>query len=143
MLGVQTCGEYGEDDMAGEPGTMGALTGRPWYAANEVLAFLLELAALACLSWWGFAGGHEGALRVVLGVGTPAVAVVLWASFAAPKARWRPGPPLVLVVKTVVLGSGAAALYAVGHPAAAGVLAVVMVANTAVAETFRRRAGDC
>ncbi|MPY57759.1 YrdB family protein [Streptomyces spongiae] len=127
--------------MTGDRGTMGALAGRPWYAANELLAFLLELAALACLSWWGFAAGHEGALRVVLGIGTPAAAVVLWASFAAPKARWRPGLPLVLLVKTMVLGGGAAALYGVGHAVAAVVLAVVMVVNTAVAETFRRTTG--
>lgn len=119
--------------------TVGVMDERRWYAANELLAFLVELAALACLSWWGFAVSHDGALRVLLGAGTPLLAMVLWSLFAAPRARLRPGLSLVLVVKAVVLGGGAAALYGVGHPAAAVAMAVVVVANTAVAEIFRRR----
>lgn len=114
------------------------LDGRPWYAANELLAFLLEIAALVCLCWWELAGGRGLALRLLLGIGTPLAAIVLWALFAAPRARLRPALPLVLLVKAVVLGGGAAALYAVGHPVAGVVMALVMVANTATAEIFRR-----
>ncbi|WP_323377620.1 YrdB family protein [Streptomyces sp. RB17] len=101
------------------------------------MAFLLELAALGFLGWWGFGAGHEGVLRILLGLGTPLLAVVVWALFAAPRARWRPRLPLVLVVKALVLGGGAAALYGVGHPVAAGAMAVVTAANITVAETFR------
>ncbi|MET9901133.1 YrdB family protein [Streptomyces sp. NPDC006446] len=111
---------------------------RPWFAANELLAFMVELTALACLSWWGFTVGHGPGPHILLGVGTPLLGIVLWWLFAAPKARLRPALPLVLVVKAVVLGGGAAALYGVGHPVAAVVMAIVVVANTAVAETFRR-----
>ncbi|WP_308437769.1 YrdB family protein [Streptomyces sp. Y2F8-2] len=128
----------GEDFMPGEDDSITLVDGWPWYAANELLAFLLELAATACLSWWGFTVGPDGAGRVLLGVGTPLSAIVLWSLFAAPKARWRPRLPLVLVVKTVVLGGGAAAVYGVGHHVAAVTMAVVVIANTAVAEAFRR-----
>ncbi|POX45122.1 YrdB family protein [Streptomyces sp. Ru72] len=124
--------------MPREDDSISPIDGRPWYAANEFLAFLLELAALACLSWWGFTIGADGAGRVLLGVGTPLSAIVLWSLFAAPKARWRPRLPLVLVVKTVVLGGGAAALYGVGHHVAAVTMAVVVIASTGVAEAFRR-----
>lgn len=129
----------GEGRMAGGAGGAPVTGVRPWYAANESLAFLIELAALVCLGWWGFGAGHEGALRILLGVGTPALAVVVWGLFAAPRARLRPGLPLVLVVKAVVLGGGAAALYTVGHPVAAGVMAAVTLVNTALAEIFRPR----
>lgn len=44
----------------------------------------------------------------------------------------------MLLVKALVLGGSAVALYALGHHVAAIVLAVVVVVNTAVAETFRR-----
>ncbi|MCN9242326.1 YrdB family protein [Streptomyces sp. RY43-2] len=114
------------------------LDGPSWYVANEFLAFVLELAALACLSWWGFTVGDSKALHVLLGLGTPSAAVVLWWLFAAPKARLRPPLPYVLVVKAVVLGGGAVALSQVGHPVAAVVMAVVVVVNTAVAEVSRR-----
>lgn len=127
--------EYRTDDR-GIP----ALTGRPWWAANEALAFVLELAALACLSWWGFhAGGGSPARQLLLAFGIPALAIALWGLFAAPRARIRLPLAGVLAVKAVVLGGGAFGLYRVGHPAGAVALAVVMVANTALAETFRRK----
>ncbi|MET8536215.1 YrdB family protein [Streptomyces sp. NPDC005065] len=117
-----------------------ALTGRPWWAANEVLAFVLELAALACLSWWGFhSGGGHPARQLLLAFAIPALAIALWALFAAPRARIRLPLAGVLAVKAVVLGGGAFGLYRVGHPAAAVALAVVMVANTGLAETFRHK----
>ena len=125
-------------DMTKEPDAVIVFDGRWWYTANELLAFLLELAAIACLGWWGFSVGHNEVVRVLLGVGTPVVAIVLWSLFAAPKARLRPPLPLVLVVKALVLGGSAAAVYGVGHSLAAVVMAVVVVVNTAVAETFRR-----
>ncbi|MFI1073306.1 YrdB family protein [Streptomyces puniciscabiei] len=125
--------------MPARPDATVGIDERRWYAANELLAFLVELAALACLSWWGFAIKHDEVLRILLGVGTPLLAMVLWSLFAAPRARLRPRLPLVLVVKAVVLGGGAAALYGVGHPGASVAMAVVVVANTAVAEVFRRR----
>ncbi|MFI9269599.1 YrdB family protein [Kitasatospora sp. NPDC052896] len=114
--------------------------GRAWYVANEILAFLLELVALGLLCWWGFATGGGLALRVLLGVCAPLLAIVLWGLFAAPRARLRPALPGVLLVKALVLGGSAAALYGVGHPVAAVVVGAVMVANTALAETARRAA---
>lgn len=122
--------------------TVTAFGTRPWYTANELLAFLLELAAVSFLAWWGFGAGHRGPLRVLLGLGTPAVAIVLWALFAAPRARLRPGLPLVLAVKAAVLGGSAAALYGLGHPTAAVLMAILVTVNTALAETFRRRVGE-
>ncbi|MEU6771818.1 YrdB family protein [Streptomyces sp. NPDC046759] len=124
--------------MPTRPGATAVLDERRWYTANELLAFLLELTALACLGWWGFTAGDEEAVHLLLGLGTPLAAIVLWSLFAAPRARLRPGLPFVLAVKAVVLGGAAVALYAVGHPVAAVAMAVVVVTNTALAETFRR-----
>ncbi|WP_258563961.1 YrdB family protein [Streptomyces himalayensis] len=81
------------------------------------------LAALGLLSWWGFSTGSDVVSRIVLGLGVPLLAIILWALFAAPKARLRPPLAVVLLVKAVVLGGGAAFLYGVGHPVAALVLA--------------------
>jgi hypothetical protein len=127
--------------MSTDPGTA-LFAERPWFAANELLAFLVEIVALVCLGWWGFTTGHGRSLHILLGVGTPLSAIALWWLFAAPKARLRPGLPLVLLVKTVVLGGGAAALYGVGRPLAAVVMSTVVVANTTVAEYLRRTVPD-
>jgi len=115
------------------------LRGRPWLAANEVLAFVLELVAIGCLAWWGFTAVDGAALSSVLGLGVPATAVVLWGAFAAPRARIRLPLAGVLAVKAVVLGGSAAAVYGVGHPVTAAALAVVLMVNTGLAEYFRHR----
>ncbi|WP_405665159.1 YrdB family protein [Streptomyces sp. NBC_01166] len=116
-----------------------ALRGRPWFAANELLAFVLEIVAIGALARWGFTAPEGTAASVALGIGAPVAAVVLWGLFAAPRARIPLPLAGVLAVKTVVLGGGAAAVYGTGHPVAAVVLAAVLVANTGCAEYFRRR----
>ncbi|MFF5336395.1 YrdB family protein [Streptomyces sp. NPDC013181] len=117
------------------------MTGRPWWAANELLAFLLEVAALGCLFWWASGLTDHWATGLLLGCAVLAAAVTLWGLFAAPRARFRLPLAGVLLVKALVLGGGACALYGVGHPVAAAVTGAVVVANTALAETFRRRPG--
>ncbi|WP_333773577.1 YrdB family protein [Streptomyces sp. IBSBF 3136] len=116
----------------------GIVDGRPWYVANELLAFLIEIVALGLLGWWGFTTSGDAGVSVVLGLGTPAVAAALWGLFAAPRAPLRPSLPGVLLVKVLVLGGGALALYGVGHPVGAVVVAVVTTVNITVAEVFRR-----
>jgi hypothetical protein len=106
---------------------------------NEGLAFLLELVMLAGLAWWGSqaVGGLAG--RIALAVLTPALAVVIWGLFAAPRARIQLPAAGVLAVKAVVLGGAAVAVYATGWHAAAIAFAVVAAVNTTVA-AFDRQA---
>jgi hypothetical protein len=107
------------------------------HVLNEPLAFILELAALAALAWWGFTAGGNVIVRVVLGLGTPVAAMVLWGMFAAPRARFKVALPLVLLVKAAVFGAGALALYGVDRPALAVGFAVVAFLNTALATLDR------
>jgi hypothetical protein len=56
-------------------------------AANLALRFLLELAALAALGYWGATVDADTAARVALGVGLPLAAALFWGMFVAPRAR--------------------------------------------------------
>ena len=47
---------------------------------NLLLRFLLELAALFAMGYWGWMQ-HEGILRVLLAVGVPLIAAALWGTF--------------------------------------------------------------
>ena len=106
---------------------------------NELLAFLLELAAVAILCWWGFATG-TGFGSVALGLGAPLVAAVLWGLFAAPRARFSLPRIGVVAVKVLVFGSATAALAVLGYPIPAAVFAVIVVVNLAVEQRRRRGA---
>ncbi|MFE7356727.1 YrdB family protein [Streptomyces sp. NPDC057543] len=121
-------------------GMSAAPDGRIWFMVNEVAAFLVELAALGALGWWGFDTGDGTVARLLLGIGAPGAAVVIWWLFAAPRARFRPPLVGVLLVKAVVLGGGVYAVHAVGHPVTAVIFGGVVVVNTGLAETLRRRA---
>lgn len=109
----------------------------PLHIANEGLAFLLEIAALAALAWWGFASGGPVIVRIVAGLGAPGLAATLWGMFAAPRARFKVALPFVLLVKAVVFGAGAVAFSGVGHSAVAVAFAVVALLNTALATADR------
>jgi hypothetical protein len=54
--------------------------------ANLLLRFLLELCALGALGYWGFKTGNATSTKVVLGVGAPLVAAVVWGTFLSPRA---------------------------------------------------------
>jgi polyferredoxin len=113
---------------------------QPLHAANEALAFLLELCMLAALAWWGATAVSALAGRVALAIICPLAAIVGWWLFAAPRARIRLPLAGVLAVKAVAFGAGTAALYAVGQHLLAIVFAVVAAVNTGVAASDRNAA---
>ena len=94
-----------------------------WSWIWATVAFLSELAALAGLAVWGFTVPVPTPVRVVLGLGLPLAAAVLWGLFAAPHAVVSV-TALAVVTKLVVFGAAVAALADAGHPRPAAVLAV-------------------
>ncbi|MFC4944154.1 YrdB family protein [Pseudonocardia sp. GCM10023141] len=106
--------------------------------ANDVLAFLLELAALATLAVWGATVGPTLVLRIVLGIAAPALMIAVWAYALAPTSTHRLAMPWLLIAKIVVFGLAVAALAAAGHPTAAIVLGVLVVVNLGLATVWGR-----
>lgn len=50
---------------------------------NLTLRFILEMAALAAIGYWGWTR-DGGALRYILAIGLPLLAAVLWGTFRVP-----------------------------------------------------------
>ena len=102
---------------------------------NLLLRFLLELAGLSALGYWGWTQ-HGGAARLVWSVGAVAVAAGLWGVFRVPGDG---GAPVVAVAGRVRLAieaafftTATAALYASGQSTAAVVFAAVVVGHYVV-----------
>jgi hypothetical protein len=99
---------------------------------NLALRFLLELASIAGLAIWGWRAGGGGPISWVLAIGAPAVLVIAWGLFLAPKSATSP-----LSIRSRTLVGGVVMLVVAGfvamagEPVAAGVLAVLVVGNTA------------
>ncbi|MFE0646131.1 YrdB family protein [Streptomyces sp. NPDC058877] len=112
----------------------------PLHVLNEGMAFVLELAALAALAWWGW-GIPEGLLlRLSSAFVAPAAAALLWGLFASPKARVTLPLAGVLAVKALVFGAAAVALHGLGRSEWAVAFALVALLNTTLASMDRRAA---
>lgn len=97
--------------------------------ANLALAFLLELCALAALGYWGFHAARGSLMAVVLGLGAPLLAAVVWGMFVAPRATIPVTAPVHLALELAVFGAAVAGLAVAGRLPLAWVLGIVFVAN--------------
>lgn len=97
--------------------------------ANDVVAFLVEVAVLVLLGIAGARLGSSTATSVVLAVLLPLAAAVLWGLFAAPRARVESAAAR-LATKVAVLGAGVVAAFYVLPTVWAIAVAVVVVVNT-------------
>jgi hypothetical protein len=97
--------------------------------ANDFVALIVEIAVLALLIAAGWQADASTLVRIVLAVGLPVIAVVLWGLFAAPRARIR-SAAMQLVTKMVVLGAGVVSGFLVLPPVLAVIVAGVVVVNT-------------
>lgn len=109
-----------------------------YHPLNLALRFLLEIAALVALGYWGF-DQHSGIWRFVLGLGVPVLAAIAWGTLAVPGDRSRSGKAPVPVSGTVRLllelsffGAAALALYDAGQPILALILAGVTLLHYAL-----------
>ena len=102
----------------------------PMRDTDLALRFALELAALGALAYWGVHTGLSVAADVILGVGAPVMAAVVWGAFAAPKSSRRLSGAALIAVQLAVLGAGAIALVAAGQPVLGAAFAALIGANT-------------
>ena len=104
--------------------------------ANLALVFFLELGVLAALGYWGFQTGQGTIARIALGIGAPAVAVVVWGLFGSPQAVWHLDGVSHLLLEVIFFGSAAVALFATGQRVLGVAFALVFVLNTALASAL-------
>lgn len=99
-------------------------------ALNLVLRFLLELAGIAAIAYWGWRIGGGGPAGLMLGLGLALVFVLVWWRLIAPKAQ----SPIPTDIRPIA-GSGmlllaAGALGLADQHVLALILAVAVVVNT-------------
>jgi hypothetical protein len=79
---------------------------------------------------------------VVLGVGAPLLAAVVWGAWVAPKARWPVPIPTRVVIELVLFGAAVGALAVAGQPVLAVVLSVAALTTSLLNASQERQAGD-
>ena len=107
------------------------------HPANLAIRFLLELAALGAMGWWG-ARQTDGPSRWALAIGVPLGAAVLWGVFAVPGDPSRGGEGVVQVpglvrlsLEGAVFGFGMWALTDLGYRMPAVAFGAIVVVHYA------------
>jgi hypothetical protein len=106
--------------------------------ANLALRFILELAALFALGYWGWTQ-YAGIWRFVWSIGLVGLAAIVWGTFAVPDDPSRSGNAPVpvpgflrLIIEMVIFAAGVWAFYAAGLPLIALVFGILTLIHYAI-----------
>jgi hypothetical protein len=106
---------------------------------NLALAFAVEIAMLAAFAAAGWASTPILWLRIVLTIALPGIAILLWAVWAAPKAkkrRLKPRP--LLLFKLIIFGFATLAWWFAGMGLIAAVFGALATINLLGIVAFRQ-----
>jgi hypothetical protein len=102
---------------------------------NEVLRFFLEIAGLFAMAIWGWTT-FEGLAQIVVAIGLPVVAALMWAIFRVPN---DPGPAPVVVpgivrlaLEAAFFGGAIVLLYLAGQQLSAVIFGAIVVVHYVV-----------
>src|SRR3954451_13717807 len=98
-------------------------------AINLGLAFVLELVMIAALGYWGFQASDNILIRLLLGIGAPLIAILIWAKYNAPKSATRLQGWRRTVLELAIFAVAAVALVAAGQPGLAVAFMVIVIIN--------------
>ena len=82
--------------------------------ALDVVRFLVELFAIFSFAWWGFTA-WSFPWNIAVGVGTPVIAILVWALFISPKAVVRVHPFIRAAVELLIFAAVTAAWWSLGQ----------------------------
>ncbi len=105
---------------------------------NLSVAFLLELAMLAAFAYWGLQTDASLPLRIVLGIGAPLLAALIWGRFMAPRSTTKLSGWPYYLLKLILFGLAAIALAIAGQSTLAVVFAVIAVINQLLAVMWKQ-----
>jgi Protein of unknown function (DUF2568) len=105
-----------------------------WRWSNLGLAFAVELAGLGIFAHWGWRTGGSTPTRLLLAIGLPLLAAVLWGLFAAPTANYG-SPVLTATVKIAFFGLTSLALWSLEHRVLGIAFVVVVAANVLIIQS--------
>ncbi|WP_258027528.1 YrdB family protein [Microbacterium sp. BH-3-3-3] len=99
---------------------------RPRPSALEIVGVLCGLFAFVTLAVWGFLA-WPFPWNIVVGIGAPALAVLVWALFVSPRAVLAVHPFIRALVELFVYAAATVAWWSMGQAAIGLVFAIVAV----------------
>ncbi|MGG3507596.1 YrdB family protein [Paenibacillus lautus] len=104
---------------------------------NLAIRFILELILLFSIGYWGFHFGSGLVAQVVLGIGLPLLAAVIWGMTISPKARIKLPLAVVLLIEFLIFATAVACQVSSGLITFAIVFAFVALVNRLIVIKWR------
>ncbi|ADU29435.1 YrdB family protein [Evansella cellulosilytica] len=96
---------------------------------NLVLRFLLEVCAIVAVSYWGFVVGKGMVFKILLGIGTPLLIMIIWGLFGSPAAQIPLTGGYRLLLEIAIFGCAILALLAVSKSTLAFIFGALVIVN--------------
>lgn len=96
---------------------------------NDIISFILELAMLIGIGYWGFYGEKSTWMKWLIGIGFPLAAVIIWGLLLAPKATYRLDTTNGVLVSSLLFLLAAIALYTAQQRESAIVFVIFTIIN--------------
>ncbi|KOP80295.1 hypothetical protein AMS59_02545 [Lysinibacillus sp. FJAT-14745] len=106
---------------------------------NLVLRFLLEICVILAFGYWGIQAGKGMLFKLLLGIGAPALFVVIWSMFGSPKATYPLNGTLHFILEFVIFSLAVIALYATRRTQLATIFAILFIINQILLSVFHQR----
>jgi hypothetical protein len=123
-------------DGAASPGATPPAS--PVGVAVDAVCFLGELGMLVILAIGGWSLGNGGLLGICMAVLYPALAILVWAVWLAPRSQDRLDDPARFVVQVLLFGATGTVSALAGHLLIGVGFAVLAVAGFAASRVFER-----
>lgn len=96
---------------------------------NLGIRFLLEIFAIATISYIGFKIGKNLIMKYFGGVGIPFLIIFIWGTFGAPRSPMQLSEPYLFLLEFAIYGLSSLGLFLVGHPLVASSLIITFFLN--------------
>ncbi len=106
--------------------------------ANLALAFLLELGVLTALVYWGFSSETSVLVKIILGIGVPVVAILVWAILGAPNSARRLTGMRYWLLRIGFNAVGGGAFYVANRPTLGTIFVLVAALNCALGYLWKQ-----
>jgi hypothetical protein len=96
--------------------------------SNLAIRFILELVILFSLGYWGFHFDSGLIIKIILGIGLPLIAAIIWGMTISPKAKIRLPLIGILIIEFIIFGTAVLCLISSGikvFPMIFGIVAII------------------
>lgn len=100
-------------------------------AINLSIRFILEIAVLIIFGYWGFHVSQSTVINILLGIGAPLLAAVIWGMFGAPKAPYTLSGLSFFMLEIVMFGLPVIILFFLNKSTLGFVYGLVVAINLA------------